>query len=315
MTNVLDNCCYFIPDKALFGGHPSTEQARLLEDEGVKLFVDLTCPCESLTPYMCRVLRITYPIRDRSVPQDLVRFSQLVLKLSEYIQKLKEGEKIYIHCKGGHGRSGILVACILCYMQNIPPEEALYQTNQCHLTRKNMRDIWRDMGSPQTRQQKRFVIYMFKPFFFYRAVKFGRAMGLSNFSLHPVTIDSLGTFPTSENAFQAYKKPNDLEYVEKQKCLKPSYSKLLGNRVALRSDWEEVKNQIMYSILVCKFDQNPDIRENLISTGLRPLVEHTKYDSYWGDGGDGSGNNVLGQLLMKLRNSYHLNSDMYRELI
>jgi len=32
------------------------------------------------------------------------------------------------------------------------------------------------------------------------------------------------------------------------------------------------------------------------------LIEHTKNDSYWADGGDGSGKNRLGQLLMELRN-------------
>jgi predicted NAD-dependent protein-ADP-ribosyltransferase YbiA (DUF1768 family) len=31
------------------------------------------------------------------------------------------------------------------------------------------------------------------------------------------------------------------------------------------------------------------------------LVEHTARDSYWGDGGDGSGRNRLGHLLMQLR--------------
>jgi predicted NAD-dependent protein-ADP-ribosyltransferase YbiA (DUF1768 family) len=31
------------------------------------------------------------------------------------------------------------------------------------------------------------------------------------------------------------------------------------------------------------------------------LVEHTKKDKYWADGGDGSGKNRLGELLMKVR--------------
>lgn len=38
-----------------------------------------------------------------------------------------------------------------------------------------------------------------------------------------------------------------------------------------------------------------------ISTGDAELIEHTKNDSYWGDGGDGTGKNRLGQLLMELR--------------
>jgi hypothetical protein len=31
------------------------------------------------------------------------------------------------------------------------------------------------------------------------------------------------------------------------------------------------------------------------------LVEHTSNDSYWADGGDGSGRNMLGRLLLRVR--------------
>lgn len=53
--------------------------------------------------------------------------------------------------------------------------------------------------------------------------------------------------------------------------------------------------------LRAKFTQNPKILEKLLSTGNRPIVEHTVNDSYWGDGGDGSGKNRLGIILMELR--------------
>jgi len=43
------------------------------------------------------------------------------------------------------------------------------------------------------------------------------------------------------------------------------------------------------------------LREILLGTGDAKLVEHTENDSYWGDGGDGSGKNRLGILLMRLR--------------
>ena len=50
-----------------------------------------------------------------------------------------------------------------------------------------------------------------------------------------------------------------------------------------------------------KFTQHPKLKKVLLDTGDRKIVEHTKRDSYWGDGGDGSGKNMLGILLMKLR--------------
>jgi hypothetical protein len=44
-----------------------------------------------------------------------------------------------------------------------------------------------------------------------------------------------------------------------------------------------------------------------LNTGLRPIVEHTKDDNFWGDGGDGSGKNMLGKILTKVRNKYYEN--------
>ena len=68
-----------------------------------------------------------------------------------------------------------------------------------------------------------------------------------------------------------------------------------------RSDWEEVKEEVMYKALQSKFIQHSELRQQLIDTRDRKLIEHTPYDSYWGDGGDGSGKNRLGELLMRLR--------------
>lgn len=57
----------------------------------------------------------------------------------------------------------------------------------------------------------------------------------------------------------------------------------------------------MYEGLRAKFTQNEDIRQKLLETGDRKLIEHTDRDKYWGDGGNGEGLNKLGILLMKLR--------------
>jgi ribA/ribD-fused uncharacterized protein len=69
----------------------------------------------------------------------------------------------------------------------------------------------------------------------------------------------------------------------------------------LRRDWESVKEQVMMDALRAKFIQHEDLKAILLGTGDAVLVEHTANDSYWADGGDGSGKNRLGHLLMKLR--------------
>lgn len=69
----------------------------------------------------------------------------------------------------------------------------------------------------------------------------------------------------------------------------------------LRRDWETVKVSVMREALDAKFRQHADLTTLLLSTGDAVLVEHTENDDYWGDGGDGSGKNMLGRLLMDLR--------------
>lgn len=54
--------------------------------------------------------------------------------------------------------------------------------------------------------------------------------------------------------------------------------------------------------LTLKFVENRELLGKLMSTGNRKIVEHTVNDKYWGDGGDGSGKNRLGILLMEVRN-------------
>ena len=69
----------------------------------------------------------------------------------------------------------------------------------------------------------------------------------------------------------------------------------------LRPDWEEVKDEVMLQALRMNFSQNPDIAKELMATGDAILIEHTRNDAYWSDGGDGSGKNKLGLLLMQVR--------------
>ena len=72
--------------------------------------------------------------------------------------------------------------------------------------------------------------------------------------------------------------------------------------VQIRNDWNKIKDYIMLKALRFKFKQNAHLREILLNTGNALLIEHTSRDSYWGDGGNGTGHNKLGLLLMQVRN-------------
>jgi hypothetical protein len=58
----------------------------------------------------------------------------------------------------------------------------------------------------------------------------------------------------------------------------------------------------MRDAVLAKFTQHPEIGKILLETGDAILIEHTVNDSYWADGGDGSGKNMLGIILMEVRN-------------
>ena len=70
---------------------------------------------------------------------------------------------------------------------------------------------------------------------------------------------------------------------------------------AFGADWEVVKEDVMRVAVRAKFTQHAALAEMLVATGDAEIVEHTPNDSYWGDGGDGSGKNRLGRILMEVR--------------
>ncbi len=125
---------------------------------------------------------------------------------------------------------------------------------------------------------------------------------LSNFARYSFFLDG-ARWPTSEHYFQAmkFKNPKIQREIRLQKS--PTLAARAGRdrKKPLRSDWESVKEQVMYDAVLAKFRQNPDIAEQLLATGQAELIEHTGNDSYWGDGGDGSGKNRLGHILMEVR--------------
>jgi len=124
----------------------------------------------------------------------------------------------------------------------------------------------------------------------------------SNFAPSPIRLkDRL--WPTVEHYFQAQKFAGTEHEEEIRLTNSPMVAARMGRARSrpLRPDWEHVKEDVMREALWAKFTQHAHLRDLLIATGKRPLIEHTKNDRYWADGGDGKGRNRLGVLLMELR--------------
>lgn len=81
--------------------------------------------------------------------------------------------------------------------------------------------------------------------------------------------------------------------------------------------WDENRYEIMVEILKAKF-ANPRLKQILLDTGERELVEGSPYDTIWGvkldwrsdeilDRNKWRGRNLLGEALMKVRDFYRNN--------
>lgn len=144
---------------------------------------------------------------------------------------------------------------------------------------------------------------------------FGEWRWLSNFQLCETSYEG-DIYPSVENAYQAAKtsdrearKPM-MERTSDDEMTEGKRARLFGRKAKIRPDWEEIKVEVMLSIVKEKFYRNPTLAGALLSTGDLYL-EETNYwgDRFWGVS-KGEGHNNLGKILMlirdELRDRYHL---------
>lgn len=101
-----------------------------------------------------------------------------------------------------------------------------------------------------------------KIFTFYSNKKESRGYSFSNFSNHPITVNGV-YYPTTEHYYQSMKfLGTDEMWMEViRKSPTPGIAKKNGSSKThrLRTDWEEVKNNIMWETLWYKVSQNRSI--------------------------------------------------------
>ena len=128
---------------------------------------------------------------------------------------------------------------------------------------------------------------------------------LSNFYWNEIEFEGI-TQPTNEHFFQAMKTLDIDERRAIANCRTPGQAKRMGRRVALRPDWEDVKESVMLEGLCLKF-ADEQLADWLLETGDEELVEGTTWhDNEWGNCSCPKcahieGKNKLGRLLMIVR--------------
>lgn len=138
-------------------------------------------------------------------------------------------------------------------------------------------------------------------FFYHRSKPF---FEFTNFSLHSVEYDGR-IYPTAEHLFQALKfvptNPDLAEQIRTQPSARAARTEAGFHRAQQRADWFEVNIEVMDMVLHAKFIQHDDLRQKLLGTGNRELIEDSPDDVFWGIGRSGEGRNELGKALMRLR--------------
>jgi ADP-ribosylglycohydrolase len=116
----LRNSYWVVPGKVLAGEHPggttveaTRERLERLLAAGVDCFIDLTEPGE-LKPYDVELpLSIEYlrkPIRDHGIPAQRLHMAEILDCLHDALQS---GRCVYVHCRAGIGRTGMVIGCLL----------------------------------------------------------------------------------------------------------------------------------------------------------------------------------------------------------
>lgn len=110
----------WLSDKLCVGGYPknSFELNNILAT-GITTFVCLNEPFEKdriykyekYLPKDKNCLFINEPIEDMNITSDV----KVIALCETIVKKIYKGEKVYIHCRGGHGRTGT-IAAIVVYM-------------------------------------------------------------------------------------------------------------------------------------------------------------------------------------------------------
>ena len=129
---------------------------------------------------------------------------------------------------------------------------------------------------------------------------FGDWRWLSNFWPATVTFDGVD-YSTVEHAYQAAK-TSDLAWRQRiRSACTPWRAKRLGRQVPLRDGWDQIKLSVMETLVRQKFERNSELGKKLTATYPSELQELNNWGDHFYGICNGTGENHLGKILMKVR--------------
>ena len=124
----------------------------------------------------------------------------------------------------------------------------------------------------------------------------------SNFSAFLVTYNGR-VWMTSEHAYQAAKfdDPSIIDLIYSAPSAYDAKKVARSHTNKVRPNWKGIKVAVMNAIIREKTAQHSYVRDKLLETGDREIIENSPEDSFWGTGRDGTGKNTLGKIWMEVR--------------
>ena len=136
---------------------------------------------------------------------------------------------------------------------------------------------------------------------FYRATKYG--YGFLSCLYKKVMFFEEREFPSAEYAYQFGKFKDETVREWAMKAPKPHLLAILAHGLFswdIVKDWSKIKVNRMHNVLRAKFSDR-ELMYKLLDTGDSILIENSKSDAFWGIGKNQKGKNMLGVLLMRVR--------------
>jgi hypothetical protein len=145
---------------------------------------------------------------------------------------------------------------------------------------------------------------------------FGKSNPLSNFHGCSFSIGGV-KYNSTEQFYQSKKADFVLDMSTKEKIMTsniPAVQKRLGDSIKIldKEKWNDLAPELMYGGIMAKFSQNQDLKNFLLSTGDKHLIEASPRDTFWGSGlsltnkdclkaDKHRGRNLLGKILESVR--------------
>lgn len=158
-------------DRLYFGPLPNQLMIDKLIDEKFDIIVNLTMNDEVISfnnesneEYISYKIPknkyLYYGIKDNDIPLCPISYCSFILKLFEIYQTNK---KIYIHCRGGHGRSGMVSTSLLLTINNKKNiKDVIEYVNKSHIDRVILREKWKNKNTPFNYNQYSFLLKIHK---------------------------------------------------------------------------------------------------------------------------------------------------------